>query len=150
MTETNRMNAKEAVFKLREMQRQVVHGSNLFGDIADCIVQLEQQLEDPDKEAQRVTDGCWLPNVMNDEDQIRQMEKDMTQCAEENRLLKGRVSDLEAELRVTRNPDLLALDYTLSDIPIDVIEAACKVSLWMEQNGHEDWIIGGVQSAKWR
>ena len=35
------MSAKEAIDRLREMQRQIIHGKNTFGEIADLIEQLE-------------------------------------------------------------------------------------------------------------
>ena len=35
------MTAQDAIAKLRQMQSQIVHGSNVFGDIADCIVALQ-------------------------------------------------------------------------------------------------------------
>lgn len=35
------MTPKEATEKLEQMQAQVIHGSNLFGDIADLVRKLE-------------------------------------------------------------------------------------------------------------
>jgi len=37
------MTSTEAILKLRQMQGQIIHGSNLFGEIADCIVALETE-----------------------------------------------------------------------------------------------------------
>lgn len=37
------MSSEEAIAKLRQMQGQIIHGSNLFGDIADLIVRLEAE-----------------------------------------------------------------------------------------------------------
>jgi hypothetical protein len=35
------MNSKDAIKRLDEMQSQIIHGSNIFGDIADVIRNLE-------------------------------------------------------------------------------------------------------------
>lgn len=37
------MTTTEAITKLREMQSQIIHGSNTFGDIADTIAALEAE-----------------------------------------------------------------------------------------------------------
>lgn len=37
------MKTDEAITELRSMQRQIIHGTNIFGDIADTIAALEQR-----------------------------------------------------------------------------------------------------------
>lgn len=37
------MTTAEAKESLRKMQSQIIHGSNVFGDIADCIAKLEAE-----------------------------------------------------------------------------------------------------------
>ncbi len=37
------MTATEAKDRLRKMQKQIIHGSNVFGEIADCIEALEEE-----------------------------------------------------------------------------------------------------------
>jgi len=39
------MTTEEAINQLRQMQGQIVHGSNVFGDIADLIVTLEAKIK---------------------------------------------------------------------------------------------------------
>lgn len=54
------MTTTEAKEKLRKMQGQVIHGSNLFGDIADCITRLEAE-----NESLKVNGGALCPRCGN-------------------------------------------------------------------------------------
>lgn len=39
------MQSDEAIQKLRDMQKQIIHGSNIFGDIANVIERMGKQLD---------------------------------------------------------------------------------------------------------
>lgn len=52
------MKPDQAIKKLREMQRQIVHGSNIFGEIADMLAEAKWLIE------QHGTTGVDDPEVM--------------------------------------------------------------------------------------
>lgn len=54
------MNCKEAIAKLESMQRQVIHGSNVFKEIANVIREAKEIIEQVDTDSEDSKASKWL------------------------------------------------------------------------------------------